>query len=174
MLCRNRWLEVDLKTQALVVASETGRSYRSTGFGIQNYSETAVEHGVRRKGIFRPDRSPVTVAVPVDEEARSFRLVASDRPVQGESRELRKSVDGVVGKYDDVSVTCVLHLGGREVSIQLPPPLFPDEIRYGLPINVELAEVGGIRKPVISVRQIDARGTADIAAEFDAILAQLD
>jgi hypothetical protein len=144
--------------------------FRSVG---ANHGQTDVGNAVRQRDIFRSTPSWETGAEVIDDGAHRLRLSTSERVVPTEKKELKKAVDGVVGKYDEITVNCDLRLGDRLVTIQLPRALFPQELSYGLPITVEMIEDGGIRRPVITTRQIDRAATEAMAKEFDAILEQL-
>lgn len=84
--------------------------------------------------------------------------------------QAKNYVTGVIVSYDEISVKCEMNVDEKVVSIQLPRSLFPEVIHYGLPINLKVIEEDGFRRPVITLRKIDEKSTADIAAEFDSIL----
>lgn len=69
----------------------------------------------------------------------------------------RESVSATVLADDDVSVLCEVELRTGTVNISLPKSLFPKDIYYGMPISIRFEEdASGIRKPSISMRQIDS------------------
>jgi len=104
------------------------------------------------------------------ENALALKLAHSEERAPVIENKLRNYVEGVIQTYDDVTVRCELNVEGRPVIVQLPKALFPEEIRYGLPIKLEMAEANGIRRPIVTVRPIQESDTSDIAAEFDALL----
>lgn len=110
---------------------------------------------------------------PVDKSAQGFRLTVAPTAVRAVDKNLKKSVDGVIASYDDVSVNCELRLSDKSVSVQLPRALFPDQIRYGLPVSVEMSDVEGIRRLVVTLRKFEPSANSAIAKEFDMILDQL-
>lgn len=79
-------------------------------------------------------------------------------------------VEGVVISHDEISVCCELIVNDKAVEIQLPRSLFPKNTYYGLPINLQMVDDGGIRRPLVVIRKIDEKRNADIADEFDLIL----
>lgn len=107
------------------------------------------------------------------EGSRRFWVQSTETPVPVAAAPISRSVDGVVDIYDEVSVQCRLRVGSSTVTIQLPRPLFPQAIRHGLPVSLEMIDDQGIRKPRISVREIQPHDVAGIAEEFDAIIAAL-
>lgn len=82
-------------------------------------------------------------------------------------------VEGVVTSHDETSVKCDLIVNEKNISIQLPRSLFPEKIFYGLPINLEIINESGFRKPLITIRGINQRNNGKIAEEFDLILGKL-
>lgn len=162
-----------MRTQTSLPVESAARynPFKSVG---ANLAQTDVGNTIRQqRSIFRSAPSWETGAEVIDDGAHRLRLSASETAVPTEKKELKKSVDGVVGKYDEITVNCDLRLGDKLVTIQLPRALFPNELFYGLPITVEMTEEGGIRRPIITARQIDPATTEAMAKEFDAILEQL-
>jgi hypothetical protein len=136
-------------------------------------SRTEVDRKAERQSILAVAPSFNTEELPVAEGAKSLRLLADETPAPVVERALKKFVEGVVSSYDDVSVQCDLRLEDNKVTIQLPRPLFPESIRYGLPIRLEMIDDNGIRRPSVTIREIDPKDVADISREFDAILEAL-
>lgn len=84
---------------------------------------------------------------------------------------LKDAVDGVIIKYDDITVKCNLMIDGQSIQIQLPRALFPEEITYGLPISLAMVSENGVRRPEISLRKLPSGTSIKISKEFDDILA---
>jgi hypothetical protein len=154
-----------------VVPAETATRYRAAMAGSMTSTDAVRSRQLNHFLI--PRRTGGTDAISHDEATRSLKIVANENPVVAEGKSLKKSVDGVVGKYDEVSVTCDLRLGEKTVHIQLPRALFPDELRYGLPVSVQMMDDGGVRRPAVSIREVDPQATTAVAAEFDALIEKL-
>lgn len=136
--------------------------------------ETGGKPLIGRKGIFSPAPVGRTGATPLEDGAVTLRLVPQRQtPKIAQVPNLKPDVDGVVAQYDEVSVACLLQLGGKEVRVQLPRSLFPEEIRYGTPVSIRMVEEGGIRRPQVTARVISAESARAVDAEFKAILAGL-
>lgn len=88
-------------------------------------------------------------------------------------KKTKNFVEGVVVSYDEGSVRCNLDVSGKITSIQLPRSLFPENIRYGMPINLEMINESGFRKPLITIRKIDVKSAEKVAEEFDSIIKAL-
>ena len=153
-------------------AVDDTRTY-SAGSRIARYVETGIEGGEKQTTLFRPPPRKRTDSGFAGDDTKRLRIVSAQvaRPAAREA--VARSVDGVIGKYDDVSVTCELRLATGTVAVQLPRSLFPEELRYGLPISLSLDEVGGIRRPVVAVRRVAPEAVADLAREFDDVLSKL-
>ena len=68
----------------------------------------------------------------------------------------QESVPATVLRAEDVSVLCEVELQAGSIHINLPRSLFPAKIHYGMPITIRFEEKqSGIRKPSVSLRQID-------------------
>ena len=68
----------------------------------------------------------------------------------------RESVSATVLRDEDISVLCEVEMHAGTVHINLPKSLFPAKLYYGMPISIRFEEeASGIRKPSISLRQID-------------------
>lgn len=89
------------------------------------------------------------------------------------SKKSKNYVEGVVTSHDEISVKCDLIVNEKNISIQLPRSLFPQKIFYGLPINLEIINESGFRKPLITIREINQKNNKKIAEEFDLILGEL-
>ena len=85
-----------------------------------------------------------------------------------EKKDLSSSVDGAVVDIVKQSVTCELYTLPHSRFIKLPKALFPcDDLRIGLPISLKIDESGGIRKPVVTLRNIDNSRFSRGAEIFD-------
>lgn len=153
--------------------ADSGRRY-SISTSIRGIpTRTEVERKAERQSILSISPSLSTEELPVAEGAKSFRFSTAESPTTPVEKALNKFVNGVVSSYDETSVQCDLRLADTKVAIQLPRALFPEHIRYGLPIRLEMIDDNGIRRPSITIREIDPGNAADISREFDAILEAL-
>lgn len=136
-------------------------------------ASTEARKSVRRQNFLSSDVADLTADDLCDDSsAKSLRLVTIELTQQAEpAKAVENSVDGIVIRFDDVSVRCELKVGNSQVPVLLPRALFPTELRCGLPISLEMLEESGVRKPSISIRELDFAANANIAAEFDEILA---
>lgn len=89
-------------------------------------------------------------------------------------QQARSDVDGSIVEVKDASVTCEIYLADENIEISLPRAFFPDNIRYGMAINLRIDESSGIRKPIIRTREpsIDALSYGE--EEFSALINELD
>lgn len=99
--------------------------------------------------------------------------VIANEQVQKAPAQVINHVDGVIHTYNEISVKCELRVGEKTVYVELPRVLFPEKISHGLPINLEMIDEDGCRRPVIRARRISEESVAEIAGEFDAILGAL-
>ena len=70
-------------------------------------------------------------------------------------------------------MTCEIYLAGKNIEIDLPRAFFPDDIRYGMPINLKIDESTGMRKPIIRTRELSAVASSH-DDEFSALMSELD
>lgn len=85
---------------------------------------------------------------------------------------LREVVEGMVQNVDGDSVLCDLFTLRPPVQVNLPALLFPEGVRYGSTFTLRLAEVDGVRSPV--VHMVDLAPTEEalqIHAQLEAALA---
>lgn len=94
-------------------------------------------------------------------------------PAQAQLPLKKQSVDGAVLTFDPVSVTCEVYLDRGPLRVEIPRTFFPSGIRYGSPIAIALDEAGGVRRPVISLRQPDAEKLKAENEEMAALVAAL-
>ena len=155
-------------TSAPYIQEATGIQYgiqkrdfiSGTNFVISNEQQSVL---IRRNPV-STDFDNVSVS------AKTFKLPLEKQPIPAVQAQAKKSVDGVILSEDDATVKCELYIDHRTVTVQLPRALFPDSVYHGLPIKLEMIEESGIRKPKISVLEIEKKNTAKIAAEFDSII----
>lgn len=141
---------------------------RDSGFGL-----TSSTISKERKSSLVPTLKPSTEEELGLPTARIFTFSLEKPHVKVAPLAAKNYVEGVVISYDEISVKCELIVSGKVVSIQLPRVLFPDSIHYGLPVNIEMVDENGFRKPLITIRKIEEKNTAKIAEEFESILAAL-
>ena len=84
--------------------------------------------------------------------------------------ELNKDVDGAIIRVHENSIRCELYTKPRHRFVNLPISYFPENCaKIGLPFNLRIAQVAGVRRPVIKIREVvqDNSGQDDF---FDDIL----
>jgi hypothetical protein len=136
-------------------------------------TRTDVDSRSRRPNILIVAPSNSTEELPKATDVKSLKITSAKAPTQTELQANDKSIQGVVCSYDEISVQCTMRIEATEATIVLPRSLFPGHIRYGLPISLEMIEHNGIRRPSISLREIEPQSTGDIAREFDEIINSL-
>ena len=77
-------------------------------------------------------------------------------------------VPGIILKFNDNEVIVQITLNNENLNINLNKDIFPIEIKYGMPIYLEVDSFG---KPIISLRSIIPN--QNIINEFDTILNSL-
>lgn len=165
-------MELQTRTKPSDNASGTVNLYR---FGEPNFSGkgTSPDIAVERRNPLIAECALTTELVKTGATGKVFSYPLEITTKNISPKPPKNQVAGVVISYDEASVRCELNISERVVTVQLPRTLFPENIRYGFPISLEMIEEGGFRKPKISPRQIEKSGAAAIAAEFDSILSAI-
>lgn len=97
----------------------------------------------------------------------SLKTITTEEKIKDEKlseQEYKNDVNGSVLRVEDVSVICELYLNEESVEINLPRSFFPDNVYYGVPINLSIDESSGFRTPVIKIRQV-SEDTKNISKE---------
>lgn len=87
-------------------------------------------------------------------------------------QRVARAIQGTVLAISPESVLCEVRGDNGAMRVHLPVALFPSEIRTGTPVAIEMQRIGGVRTPVVSVRQVPIQNDP-LIAEMDALIAEL-
>lgn len=73
---------------------------------------------------------------------------------------------GSVVSFDDESVICEVSSGAGPMRVALPRCHFPEDVRFGLPIEISVETVQGIRRPVVRLRATEKRENDALTREL--------
>jgi hypothetical protein len=93
-------------------------------------------------------------------------------PKEAQQRAAR-AIEATVLGISDESIFCEVRGDNAMLRVNLPRALFPNDVHTGTPVAIRMENVGGVRTPVISQRQIAPVDDPRIA-EMDALIDRLE
>jgi hypothetical protein len=102
----------------------------------------------------------------------TLRPLAKTPPKEAQQRAAR-AIEATVLGITDESIFCEVRGDNAMLRVNLLRALFPTDVHTGTPVAIRMENVGGVRTPVISQRQIAPVDDPRIA-EMDALIGRLE
>ncbi len=103
----------------------------------------------------------------------AIETLSSETIIESDSVEHKNDVAGTVIGVSDESVICEIYFEKHTEEVNLPRSFFPEDVQYGMGINLMMDETSGIRKPVIKTRELSPEAAESGKEDMEKLIREL-
>ena len=94
-------------------------------------------------------------------------------PAQAQLPLQKQAIEGSILGIDGTSVSCEVYLERGAVKLSIPRTFFPADASYGAPISIAIDESSGVRRPIVTLLELDHNVVSKHDAEVAKLVASL-